>query len=425
MFAVRIPRMSFEALWDLVVSSSREALSVIRGYTHITPLSYSAFLSRMTGSRVYLKYENLQKTGSFKVRGALYKIYTLRGKVKGVVTASAGNHAQGVAYAATTFNMKSVVVMPETASISKVEATQGYGAEVLLYGKVYDEAYAKALEIAKERGYEFVHAFDDPHIIAGQATMAWELLEQLNDFDVILVPVGGGGLVAGIASVLRKIKPNVKIIGVEPEAAPKMKESLKAGKPVTIEPKPTIADGLVTRRPGDVTFELTSNLVDDIVTVGEEDISRAIYILLERKKTLVEGAGAVGIALLLSGELKLEGKKVVVPLSGGNIDLTILNRIILRGLANSGKLARITGYIPDYPGQLKRTLEVIARYRGNIIDILHDRSDPQIPAWHAKVTIVFETPNIDATKRIIEELEKEGFKFYTTIGCYGSEVFRK
>jgi threonine dehydratase len=234
----------------------------------------------------------------------------------------------------------------------------------------------------------------------------------MEDFDVILVPVGGGGLIAGVASVLKRVKPSVKIIGVEPEAAPKMKESLKAGKPVIVEPKPTVADGLVTRRPGDITFQLASNLVDDIVTVGEEDISRAIYMLLERKKTLVEGAGAVGVATLLSGKLKLEDKKVVALLSGGNIDLTVLNRIILRGLAESGKLARITGYIPDYPGQLRKALDVIARHRGNILDIIHDRSDPQTPAWHAKVTIVFETPNTSITRKIVEELEREGFKFH-------------
>lgn len=403
--------MSFEALWSSIFDGSREALEVVRGYTHVTPLNYSVSLSRISGCRVYLKYENLQKTGSFKVRGALYKVYTLRNKVNGVVAASAGNHAQGVAYAASAFGMRSVIVMPETASISKIEATQGYGAEVILYGRVYDEAYTKALEVARDRGYEFVHAFDDPHVIAGQATIAWELLEQLGEFDVILVPVGGGGLIAGVASVLRRVRPSVKIVGVEPEAAPKMKESLKAGKPVVVEPRPTVADGLVTRRPGDITFQLTSNLVDDVVTVGEEEISRAIYMLLERKKTLVEGAGAVGVATLLSGKLKLEGSKVVALLSGGNIDLTVLNKIILRGLAESGKLARIIGYIPDYPGQLRRALDVIARHRGNILDIVHDRSDPQTPAWHAKVTIVFETPNINVTRRIVEELEKEGFKF--------------
>jgi threonine dehydratase len=402
--------MSFEVLWNSIVDGSREALRVVREYAHTTPLGYSVTLSRMSGCKVYLKYENLQKTGSFKVRGALYKVYTLRGRVPGVVTASAGNHAQGVAYAASMFNMRSIVVMPETASISKVEATQGYGAEVVLYGRVYDDAYVKALEIARERGYEFIHAFDDPHVIAGQATIAWELLEQLGDFDLILVPVGGGGLISGVASVLKRVKPSVRVVGVEPEAAPKMRESLKAGRPVVIEPKPTVADGLVAKKPGDITFQVTSNLVDDIVTVEEEDIAEAIYVLLERKKTLVEGAGAVGVAALISGKLRVEGKRVVALLSGGNIDLTILNKIILRGLSKAGKLARVTCYIPDYPGQLKRALEVIARHRGNILDITHDRSDPQTPPWHAKVTIVFETPNVNTTKKIIEELEREGFK---------------
>lgn len=407
--------MGFRELWDQVVSYSREAVGIVRGYTHVTPLAHSVTFSKITGYNVYLKYENLQKTGSFKVRGALYKVYTVKGKVRGVVAASAGNHAQGVAYAASIFNMPSVIVMPETASVSKVEATRGYGAEVILYGRVFDEAYSKAVEIARERGYELVHAFDDVRVIAGQATIAWEVIEQLGDFDAILVPIGGGGLISGVASVIKRFKPNVKVIGVEPEAAPKMLESLKAGRPVVVEPKPTIADGLVAKRPGDITFEFTSNLVDDIVTVGEDELSQAIYMLLERKKTLVEGAGAASVAALMSGRLKLEGRRVVALLTGGNIDLTVLNKIILRGLTGSGRIARIVGYIPDYPGQLRRVLEVIAQYRGNILDITHDRGDPRTPAWHAKVTITFETQGPRVTREIMEKLREEGFKFYPEI----------
>lgn len=405
--------MTFESLWSTVIGYSREAYEIIRKYLHVTPVSFSTTFSKISHCKVYLKYENLQKTGSFKARGALYKVYTIKDRVKGVVAASAGNHAQGVAYAASIFNLPSVIVMPESASVSKVEATKGYGAEVILYGRVFDESYSKALEIARERGFEFIHAFDDLRIIAGQSTIAWELLEQIGDFDSVVVPVGGGGLISGIASVIKKVKPNVKIIGVEPEAAPKTLLSIKAGKPVIIEPKPTVADGLVAKRPGDITFQFIANLVDDIVTVGEEEISQAIYLLLERKKTLVEGAGAVGVAALISGKVKLEDRKVVVLLSGGNIDLTILNKIILRGLVGTGRITRITGYIPDYPGQLKRVLEVIAQHRGNILDISHDRADPRTPAWHAKVTIMFETPSIQVTREILEKLKGEGFKFYT------------
>jgi len=405
--------LSFRELWETMLGYSREALEVVRRYAHVTPVSPSTTFSRLSGCQVLLKYENLQKTGSFKVRGALYKVYSVRDRVKGVVAASAGNHAQGVAYAASTFGLPSVIVMPETASISKVEATRGYGAEVILYGRIFDEAYSKALEVARERGYELIHAFDDLRVIAGQATIAWELLEQVSWFDAILVPVGGGGLISGVAGVIKSVRPEIKVIGVEPEAAPKMLASLKAGKPVEVEVKPTIADGLVAKKPGNLTFQFTSNLVDDIVTVSEDEISQAIYLLLERKKALVEGAGAVSVAALISGKVKLEGRRVVALLSGGNIDLTVLNRIIIRGLAETGRIARIVGYIPDYPGQLRRVLEVIARYRGNILDIIHDRSDPRTPAWHAKVTILFESPSPRATRDIVEKLKEEGFKFYT------------
>ncbi len=358
-----------------------------------------------------MKYENLQKTGSFKVRGAVYKVFKVRGSVNGVVTASAGNHAQGVAYASSMLGVRSVVVMPETASISKVEATKNYGAEVILYGRVYDDAYQKALQISEARGYEFIHAFNDVDVIGGQGTIGLELVEQLRSFDVVVVPIGGGGLISGIASVVKARLPNVKVVGVEPEAAPKMSESLRAGRPVFVEPKPSIADGLVAKRPGDITFEVVSNLVDDVVNVSEDEICQAIYLVLERTKTLVEGAGAAAVAALMSGKLRVDGKEVVAILSGGNIDLTLLHRVLLRALSKAGRIVRITGYVPDYPGQLAKVLQVISAYKGNVIDINHDRSDLRAPAWHARVTITFEIPSRAVVDEVLKELKGCGMFF--------------
>ncbi|MCX8196345.1 MAG: threonine ammonia-lyase [Acidilobaceae archaeon] len=400
----------FDRLWQTVVEESERAREVVGRYAHRTPVGLSSTLSRIAGGKVILKYENLQKTGSFKVRGALYKVSQLRGKVSGVVAASAGNHAQGVAYASSVFGMKSVIVMPETASISKIEATRSYGAEVVLHGRVYDEALEKALEIARERGYEFIPAFDDVSVIAGQGTICWELLEQA-EADMVVVPVGGGGLIAGVAGVMKRLRPDVKVIGVEPEAAPKMLLSLRAGKPVSVEPKPSVADGLITKRPGELTFTIASHLVDEIVTVDEEELSQAIYFLLERKKALTEGAGAAGVAALLAGKLRTEGKRVVIILSGGNIDLTLLHKILMRGLSKVGRIVRLSGYVPDYPGQLKRVLEIVASKRANVLDILHDRVDVSIPPWHAKVVLLLEVPSLSVAEEIVEQLAREGYSF--------------
>lgn len=404
-------QLSDEQLAELVYRESLRAREVVSRYVHHTPLDLSATFSRMTGAKVYLKYENLQKTGSFKVRGALYKVYSVKDRVKGVVAASAGNHAQGVAYAAKMFGLHAVIVMPETATIAKVEATRGYGAEVVLYGRIYDEAEAKALEIARERGYEFIPAFDDVKIMAGQATVAHEILEDLPDPDVIVVPVGGGGLISGVASVVKKLKPNVRVVGVEPENTPKFTVSLKAGHPVTVEAKPTIADGLATKKPGRLTFRIVRRLVDEIVTVSEEEIAHAIYLLLERGKVLAEGAGAAALAALLSGKVRAEGRKVVAIVSGGNIDLTALYRILLRGLSATGRMAILEGYVPDTPGTLAEVAEVIARHRGNIVDVVHDRIYPKAPAWHARLTVMVELPAPETADEILEELEARGYRF--------------
>ncbi len=406
--------MNSKKLIEDIYKEAIRARNIVSRYARRTPIDHSTTFSKIARGTVYLKYENLQRTGSFKIRGALYKIYKLSGKVKGVVAASAGNHAQGVAFASSALSIPSIIVMPETASISKIEATRNYGAKVILHGKIYDEAEIKAREIAREKNYYLVHPFDDIDVIAGQATIAFEILEEINDIDAILVPVGGGGLISGIATVAKKIKPSIKIIGVEPENAPKTYYSLKVGRPVEVEVKPTIADGLATKKLGDITFTVIKDLVDEIVLVSEEDLAHAIYLLLERGKILAEGAGAAPIAALLSSTFDLKGKSIVALISGGNIDLTALYRLVLRGLTAYGRIVTIQGYVYDVPGTLAEITSIIAQYRGNILDVLHDRIAIDAPAWHTSLKIVFEVPSQEASKAIIEELQKRGYKFKIT-----------
>lgn len=395
-----------------VARRSREAREIISRYIHKTPLEESATFSRMSGSKVYLKYENLQKTGAFKVRGALYKVYKVKDEYRGVVAASAGNHAQGVAYAGKIFGLRTVIVMPVTASISKIEATKSYGAEVVLAGGVYDETLQVARRIAEERGYALIHAFDDLDVMAGQGTIAYELLEQLESFDTVVAPIGGGGLIAGLTSVLYREAPNVKVYGVEPAAAPKTLRSLEAGEPVYVEPKPTIADGLVVKRIGNLTFQVIRELVHGVVLVDEDELAHSIYLLLERGKVLAEGAGAAALSAMIHGKLPIEGKTSIGIVSGGNIDLTHIYRIILRGLSKAGRLAKVSGYVPDAPGQLKTVLEVIAAHRGNVIGIFHDRTSQNLPAWNALVSITFEAPRREVIDKILKELRDKGYEFW-------------
>ncbi len=398
------------SLVDDIYRMSKEALNVVSKYAHKTPLDYSATFSRIAGGRVFLKCENLQKTGSFKVRGALYKISRVKDRVKGVVAVSAGNHAQGVAYASRCFGLDSIIVMPVNASIAKVEATKSYGAKVVLYGEVFDESFKKALEIARETGYEIIHAFNDPQVIAGQGTISFEVFEKIGAPDVIVVPIGGGGLISGIACVAKKLSGGrTRIIGVEPKACPKMLESMRAGRIVDVEPKPTIADGLVVKKPGELTFKLVSELVDDIVTVSEEEIAHAIYMLLERCKLLVEGAGAVATAAIISGKIDVKGRKTVSIVSGGNIDLTSLYKVVIRGLCEEGRIVVIEGYIPDTPGSLARVAKVVAENRGNIVEVVHRRAEVKSPAWHVRVEIIVEVPSRGKAEEIVSELNKLGY----------------
>lgn len=393
---------------------SIEALRVIGEHIHRTPVDKSTTFSRMFGGEVFLKYENLQKSGSFKARGALYKISQLASKgFREVVAASSGNHAQGVAYASSIYGIEATIFMPETASIAKIEATKGYGARVILRGRFFDEAYQEALRYSEERGVPLIHAFNDIEIIAGQGTIALELMEQLGGFDLVLVPVGGGGLISGIASVLKEAGSRARVIGIEPEAAPKFRESLRAGRIVDVEVRPSIADGLLAKKPGDLTFELVRRYVDDIVTVSEESIARAVYMLMQRNKVVVEGAGAVGIAALLEGKIDIRGKRCVVIVSGGNVDLADLYRIIMKGLTAEGRMIELSIELPDAPGELKRVLEVIYEYRGNIVEIIHRRGGIDIPPGWAIVDLIIEVPTREASASITRKLAEKGYKIYS------------
>lgn len=389
-----------------------EADKTLEGKVHRTPLDYSATFSRMSGHKVYLKLENMQKTGSFKVRGALFKITKNIGlaRAKGVVAASSGNHAQGVAYSSSVMGVKATIVMPEVTPPFKVNATKSYGASVILHGNVYDDAYRKALEISEETGAMFVHPFNDLEVIAGQGTIGLEIMRQLSDVEEVVVPVGGGGLISGIATALKSKKSNIKVIGVEPKSAPKYKLSRERGYVAQIDPLPSLADGVITKSVGNLTFDIMSRVVDEVVTVEEDSIARAIYLLMERTKLVVEGAGALPLAALLEGAIPGNEKKTVLVLSGGNIDLTTLYRIILRGLSADRRIAEVKFVLRDSPGELKKALEVIYRLRGNILEIKHDRLGIDIPPGYAKAELIVELPSSGLEQKVKEELKELGFQ---------------
>ncbi len=388
------------------------ALNKIKNYVHETPLVSLTSLSEIVGKQVYLKLENLQKTGAYKARGATFKIAQLmeRKQVNGVVAASSGNHAQAVAYAAKVNNVPAIIVMPETASATKIQATQSYGAKVILYGTIYDEAYKKAIEIAREKEYEFIHPFDDPEIIAGQGTIGLEILKQLNDVKEVLVPIGGGGLISGISIAIKKRVKNVKIIGVQPREAASMKYLLE-GKLSEYIPRLSIADGVVVKKPGNYTSRIVAELVDDIIVVDEEDISHAVFFLLERGKIIAEGAGALPVAALLSGKYIPSEEPVVAIISGGNIDPTLLSRIILHELSKDGRLVTIYGVVDDKPGVLHDVIEVLALHRINIVDIKHDRVSPYLLPTKAVVELTFEASTPDIVEKALEELRHRGYWF--------------
>ena len=362
--------------------------------------------------KLYLKTENLQVTGSFKVRGAGYKISQLspEEKARGVIACSAGNHAQGVALAAQKYGIKSVICLPDGAPISKVEATKSYGAEVVMVPGVYDDAYKRALELRDEMGYTFVHPFDDEDVIAGQGTIALEILDELDDIDAVVVPIGGGGLISGVAFALKQLKPDIKVYGVQSAGAPSMYNSVKNGKKERLDSVSTIADGIAVKEPGDNTYELVSKYVDDIVTVTEGEISSAILALIEQHKLIAEGAGAVAVAAVMFDKVPVKGKKVVALVSGGNIDVTILSRVIKRGLLMSGRNHTLCIELSDKPGQLKQVSAIIADLGANVISVHHERASETMDINGCYLRIVLETRNHQHISEITSALTEAGFK---------------
>ena len=361
--------------------------------------------------KLYLKPENLQFTGSFKVRGAAYKIAMLseEEKEKGVIACSAGNHAQGVALAATKNGIKSLICLPDTAPISKVEATKGFGAEVCLVEGCYDDAYQKALELKESEGYTFVHPFDDENVIAGQGTIALEILNDLDDIDAIVVPIGGGGLIAGVAYTVKQIKPEVKVYGVQVSGAPSMYNSIKDGEIECLGSVSTIADGIAVKKPGENTFALVKEYVDDIALVSDDEVSSAILALIEKQKMIAEGAGAAAVAAVMFDKFDLKGKRVVAIVSGGNIDVTSLSRVIDRGLLNSGRSSSLLIELIDKPGQLKDISRIIADCGGNVTGVHYEKGNTE-SVNGCFLRIEMETRDYDHVNLITQSLRDEGFK---------------
>ena len=361
---------------------------------------------------IYLKAECLQNTGSFKLRGAYYKITCLSDeeKQRGVIACSAGNHAQGVALGATNNGIKSIICLPSTAPLSKVEATKSLGAEVCMADGYYDDAYKKAIELKDKHGYTFIHPFDDPLVIAGQGTIGIEILSQLPDVDAVVVPVGGGGLISGVAFAIKKLKPHVKVYGVQAEGAPSMKQSLEKGERVVLDKVSTIADGISVKAPGELTFKMCQDYVDEIVTVNDDEIAAAILMLMEKQKMVSEGAGAVAVAAVLFDKLPVKGKKVVCLVSGGNIDVNVLKKVITRGLVKSGRVIALTFDLPDQPGPLAEISRIIAEQGGNVISIIHERASNFADINSCLLHIEMETRNQQHVETIKNKLREAGYK---------------
>ena len=394
----------------LTIDNVYRASRALKGVARQTDVIYAPKLCK--GAELYLKTENLQITGSFKVRGAYYKMTKLSAeeKAKGVIACSAGNHAQGVALAAQKNGIKAVICLPDGAPISKVEATKSYGAEVCLVEGVYDAAYQKALQLRDEKGYTFIHPFNDEDVIAGQGTIALELIEQLPDLDAIIVPIGGGGLISGIAYTAKTVNPRVKVYGVQAKGAPSMKNAIEHGEVEELPSVSTIADGIAVKKPGDLTYEICSKYVDEIVTVTDDEISAAILALMEQHKLVTEGAGAVAVAAAMFGKIDLAGKKTVCVLSGGNIDVTILSRVIKRGLLMSGRSCQLMVELMDKPGQLKNVSRIIADLGGNVTSVHHERANEGSDVNGCYLRIVLETRNYEHIQQIRQALTDYGFK---------------
>jgi threonine dehydratase len=393
------------------LSDIHSALNRIRADIRISPCTHSETFSGLTRNSIFLKLDNQQRTGAFKERGALNKLLTLNPEERahGVIAASAGNHAQGVSYHAGRHGIRARIVMPLPTPLTKVSATRAYGAEVLLHGANYDEAYGKAIELSEQDRLTLIHAFDDDEVIAGQGTLGLEILSQNAEIEAVVSPIGGGGLIGGIACAVKETNPKVKVYGVQPARLPSMKAAVAQGKPVTLDSAKTIADGIAVRRAGERTLPLVQKYVDDIVTVEEEEIANAILLLLEREKTLAEGAGAAAIAAVLNRKLALQDKRVAVLVCGGNIDVTLLARIIERGLVKDGRLVRLRVHLPDYPGALHRLTGILADHRANIVETAYDRAYHGVTLGDTAIDITMETRGPEHISELLTALVAAGY----------------
>ncbi len=391
--------LTLDMIWD--------AQSALRGIARRTPLENAPRI----GKNLYIKAENLQLTGSFKLRGSYNKIRSLAPEeaAKGVIACSAGNHAQGIALSASRLGIRSIICMPAGAPISKVEATRSYGAEVVLVPGVYDDAAREAARLAEENGYTFAHPFNDPYVIAGQGTIGLEILEQLHDVEQIVCPIGGGGLISGIAFAVKSLKPSCRVVGVQAEAVGSMYESVRMGKIVTVPDRDTIADGIRVLTPGKITFELCQQYVDEIVTVNEDEICAAILSLMENQKTVAEGAGAASVAACMFGKVDAAALKTVCVVSGGNVDVTTLSRVITKGLVKSGRIVELSVEVADKPGSLIDLLKIVSQTGANVVRIHHAREAEHVSVGTCTVTMVLETRDAEHVAHIKKSLLSKGY----------------
>ena len=394
----------------LTLEKFEEASEIVKKVTQDTKLVYSDYFSAQTGNKVYLKPENMQKTGAYKLRGAYYKISTLspEERAKGLITASAGNHAQGVAYAAKAFGVKAVIVMPTTTPLIKVERTKSYGAEVVLYGNVYDEACEHAYKLAEENGYTFIHPFDDPAVATGQGTIAMEIIKELPLVDYILVPIGGGGLATGVSTLVKLLNPNIKVIGVEPAGANCMQESVRRGEVTTLDSVNTIADGTAVKTPGEKIFPYIQKNVDEIITVSDDELVVAFLDMVENHKMIVENSGLLTVAALK--HLQFKDKKVVSILSGGNMDVITMSSVVQLGLIARNRIFTVSVLLPDKPGELVRVASVIADKKGNVIKLDHNQFVSTNRSAAVELKITLEAFGTEHKNEIIEALEEEGYR---------------
>ncbi len=397
-------------LFSVSFADIEAARQRISQYLTVTPLAYSQYFSELWGCKAYFKFENLHLTGSFKERGALNKLLCLapEERARGVITASAGNHGRAVAWHASRLGIPATVVMPVNSPIVKVQNTAATGARVDLHGESFDDAVEHARALCEREGLTYIHGFDDPYIVAGQGTIGLELTEQCPYVDTVVVPVGGGGLAAGIAVAMKENNPKVRVVGVQSADVPSMLVALERHEPVTVPPHFTIADGIAVRRVGALPLEIFRRYVDEIVAVNEAEIANAILLLLEREKTLVEGAGAVGVAAIHNKHINVAGHRVAVILSGGNIDVTMLSRIIDKGLVKDGRMVKLRVVVPDYPGQLARILTVVAEQRGNVLEVMHSRAFSEAKVGETAIDLVIETRGPDHITEIEQALAERG-----------------